>query len=232
MIAVRLLGILALVAMNGFFAAAEFSLVAVRLSRVRQLVERGNASARIVQELLGDLQRVVSGVQVGMTVCTLGLGALGETTLARSLQRIWGGTPGARSALIAHGVALTVAFFLLTGMHVVLGELVPKSVSLGRAERVALLIARPFHWFLHSFRPVIDLLDGISRRIVRFLGVASGHSHTLVHSAEELQVQIQQARERGLLTPGEERFISSAIELGQVQLREIIHSPRRPLWMK
>ncbi len=222
MIAVRLVAILALVAMNGFFAAAEFSLVAVRLSRVRQLVERGNAAARIVQELLGDLQRVVSGVQVGMTVCTLALGALGETTLAHSFQQIWGGTPGARSAWIAHGAALALAFFLLTGMHVVLGELVPKSVSLGRAERVALLIARPFHWFLQTFRPAIDLLDGISRRIVRAMGVTATHSHTVVHSAEELQVQIQQARERGLLTRGEERFILSAIELGQVQLREIM----------
>jgi putative hemolysin len=222
MIAVRLLGILALVAMNGFFAAAEFSLVAVRLSRVRQLAERGNASARIVRELLSDLQRVVSGVQVGMTVCTLGLGALGETTLARTFQQIWGGTAGTRSALVAHAAALAVAFFLLTGMHVVLGELVPKSISLGRAERVAFLIARPFRWFLHSFRPAIDLLDGISRRIVRAMGVTPTHSHTIVHSAEELQVQIQQARERGLLTLGEERFILSAIELGQVQVREIM----------
>src|SRR5437879_3219211 len=126
MLAVRLVAILALVAMNGFFAAAEFSLVAVRLSRVRQLVERGNARARIVQELLGDLQRVVSGVQVGMTVCTLALGALGESTLAHSFQQIWGGTAGARSAWVAHGAALALAFFLLTGMHVVLGELVPK----------------------------------------------------------------------------------------------------------
>src|SRR5712692_9158109 len=142
--------------------------------------------------------------------------------LAHSFQQIWGGTAGARSAWIAHGAALALAFFLLTGMHVVLGELVPKSVSLGRAERVALLIARPFHWFLQTFRPVIDLLDGISRRIVRTMGVTSTHSHTVVHSAEELQVQIQQARERGLLTLGEERFILSAIELGQVQLREIM----------
>src|SRR3989441_3195625 len=222
MLAVRLMAILALVAMNGFFAAAEFSLVAVRLSRVRQLVERGNARARIVQELLGDLQRVVSGVQVGMTVCTLALGALGETTLAHSFQQIWGGPPGPRSAWMAMAAALALAFFLLTGMHVVLGELVPKSVSLGRAERVALLIARPFHWFLQTFRPAIDLLDGISRRIVRAMGVTATHSHTVVHSAEELQVQIQQARERGLLTRGEERFILSAIELGQVQLREIM----------
>src|SRR2546426_582593 len=222
MIAVRLVAILALVAMNGFFAAAEFSLVAVRLSRVRQLVERGNAAARIVQELLGDLQRVVSGVQVGMTVCTLALGALGETTLAHSFQQIWGGTPGARSAWIAHAAALALAFFLLTGMHVVLGELVPKSVSLGRAERVALLIARPFHWFLQTSRPATDLLEGFSRRIVRAMGVTATHSHTVVHSAEELQVQIQQARERGLVTRGEERFILSAIELGQVQLREIM----------
>jgi len=221
-IALRLLAVLALVGVNGFFAAAEFSLVAIRLSRVRQLVERGDARARLVQELIADLGRVVSGVQVGITLTSLGLGALGEMTLAEFFGPLLSGLPGRWAVVLAHGVSLALAFLLLSAMHVVLGELVPKSLSLQRAERVALLVARPFHWFLHTFRWAIDLLDGIARRIVHALGVAAPHSHTLVHSAEELQIQIQQARERGLLAPGEEAFIQRAMELGQLQVREIM----------
>ena len=222
MIGLRLLAVLALVGINAFFAGAEFSLVAIRLSRVRQLVEQGNARARVVQELLADLHRVVSGVQVGITVASLGLGALGEVTLAAVIRPLFAWLPGSHAVLITHGISLAVAFLLLSIMHVVLGELVPKSLSLQRAEQVALLVARPFGWFLHTFRWAIDLLDGISSRIVRALGVAAPHSHTLVHSAEELLIQIQQARERGLLGAGQERFIQSAIELAHLQVREIM----------
>jgi len=92
MLAVRLIGVLALVALNGFFAATEFSLVAVRLSRIRQLVAKGNARARIVEALLGDLHRVVSGVQLGITLTSLAIGALGEATLAKLFQTIWPAT--------------------------------------------------------------------------------------------------------------------------------------------
>jgi putative hemolysin len=222
MFAVRLIGVLALVALNGFFAAAEFSLVAVRLSRVRQLVGKGDARARVVEGLLSDLHRVVSGVQVGITLTSLAIGALGEATLAKAFQQIWAGTPGKGTALLAHAAALVVAFALLSALHVVIGELVPKTVSLARAERVALLIARPFHWYLNAFRWVIDLLDGVSGAMVKALGVAEHHGHGVAHSTEELQIQIQQARERGLLAPGEEKFILSAIELGQIQAREIM----------
>jgi len=221
---VRLVGVIALVALNGFFAAAEFSLVAVRISRVHQLVAQGNASAKIVEELLRDLHRVVSGVQLGITITSLALGALGEATLAKFFQSIWQGRPGTRSAILAHALALSCAFILLSALHVVIGELVPKTVSLARAERVALLIARPFHWFLGAFRWAIDLLDGVSGLIVRALGITTPGGHGVAHSTEELQVQIQQARERGLLAPGEEKFILSAIELGQVQVREIMVS--------
>ncbi len=222
MIALRLLGVLALVGVNAFFAAAEFSLVAIRLSRVRQLVGQGNARARIVQELLADLDRVVSGVQVGITLSSLGLGALGEVTVARFVRPLFDWLPGKQAAVIAHSLALALAFLLLTVMHVVLGELVPKTISLQRAERVALLVARPFHWFLHTFRWAIDLLDRMARRVTHALGVAAPHSHTLVHSAEELQILIQQARERGLLALVEESFIQRAIEMGQLQVREIM----------
>jgi CBS domain containing-hemolysin-like protein len=222
MFAVRLIGVLALVALNGFFAAAEFSLVAVRLSRVRQLVAKGDIRARVVERLLADLHRVVSGVQVGITLSSLAIGALGEATFATALQQIWHGTQGTRTAFVAHALALGCAFALLSAMHVVLGELVPKTVSLAKAERVALLIALPFQWFLHTFRWAIDLLDGMSGVIVKAMGVSSPQSHGAAHSTEELQIQIQQARERGLIAPGEEKFIVSAIELGQVQVREIM----------
>jgi magnesium and cobalt exporter, CNNM family len=222
MFAVRLIGVLALVALNGFFAATEFSLVAVRLSRIRQLVARGNARARVVEALLGDLHRVVSGVQLGITLTSLAIGALGEVTLAKAFQGLWPGKPGTYTVLLAHAIALACAFALLSALHVVMGELVPKTVSLGRAERVALLVAVPFRWFLNTFHLVIDLLDGVSGAIVKALGVSVPSVHGVAHSTEELQIQIQQARERGLLAPGEEKFILSAIELSQIQVREIM----------
>src|SRR5258708_15415082 len=105
---------------------------------------------------------------------------------------MWEGSPAAHTVLIAHAVALACAFALLSGLHVVIGELVPKTVSLARAERVALLIARPFHWYLNTFRWAIDLLDGVSGAMVKALGVAEPHGHGVAHSTEELQIQIQQ----------------------------------------
>jgi CBS domain containing-hemolysin-like protein len=222
MFAVRLIGVLALVALNGFFAAAEFSLVAVRLSRVRQLVRQGDARARTVEVLLADLHRVVSAVQLGITLTSLALGALGESTFAGMILALAPATHDLRFTLLIHAAALAIAFAMLSALHVVIGELVPKTVSLARAERVALMIARPFSWFLKTFRWAIDLLENVSGAIVKALGVSETQVPGAAHSTEELQIQIQQARERGLLAPGEERFIVSAIELGQVQVREIM----------
>jgi putative hemolysin len=222
LIGLRLLGLFALVAVNGFFAAVEFSLVAVRHSRVRQLVQEGRFGAKIVLDLIGKLDRVVSGVQVGITLTSLGLGALGESTLASVLSPLVANLPGKHTIVLVHAVSLAVAFVCLTSLHVVLGELVPKSMSLQRAERVALLVAPPFQWYLGAFRPAINLLDGASRWVLRGLGFSGRSSHTQVHSAEELQIQIQQARERGLVGLEEEKFILGAIELDRTQVRELM----------
>jgi CBS domain containing-hemolysin-like protein len=224
MFLIRLVGLFVLVALNGFFAAAEFSLVAVRLSRVRQLVARGNVQAKIVEHLLGDLHRVVSGVQVGITLTSLAIGALGEVTIAHLVQGVMPAQGSVRTLLLIHAFSLTIAFAFLCAVHVVFGELVPKTISLARAERIALMVARPFLWFLNTFRWAIDLLDGASGMIVKALGIVTPTGHGMAHSTEELQVQIQQARERGLLAPGEEKFILSAIELSQLQVREIMVS--------
>jgi putative hemolysin len=225
MFGLGLLAVLALVAVNGFFVAAEFSLVAVRLSRVRQLVARRAIRARTVLELLGDLDRVLSGVQFGITLASLCLGAVGEITIARTIEAALPVTAeGTRAHLLVHGASLALSLSFLTVLHVVLGELVPKSVSLARAERVALMVALPLRWFMRTFSWAISLFDGLSGAIVGSLGIEAAQSHTVAHSIEELQVQIQQARERGLLAPGEERFILSAIDLGQLRVSEIMVS--------
>ncbi|MFZ0433981.1 MAG: hemolysin family protein, partial [Candidatus Acidiferrales bacterium] len=222
MIALRLFAVLCLVGINAFFAAAEFSLVAVRASRVRQLVESGDARAKIVEILLSDIGRVVSGVQVGITIASLLLGYVGEITLAGILDPLVASIPRPWAAIAAHSTALVLAFGLLTVLQVVLGELVPKSLSLARAERVALIIARPFRWFLETFRWAIDLLDSSAERIVRALGVVAPIGHTLVRSAEELQVMIEQAQDRGLIPAAEVKFIQSAMELSQIEVRQVM----------
>jgi CBS domain containing-hemolysin-like protein len=226
MFLLRLIGVFLLVAFNGFFAAVEFSLVAVRMSRVRQLIARGSAQARIVEELVGDLRRVVSGVQVGITLTSLAIGALGELTFAQMVQSVIPAHGGMRTLLVVHAIALGISFLFLGAIHVVLGELVPKSISLARAERVALLVARPFLWFLNTFRWAIDLLDHASGVIIKALGIMAPSGHDVAHSTEELQIQIQQARERGLLVAGQEKFILGAIEFRQLQVREIMVSSR------
>src|SRR5690348_1836839 len=223
MIGLRLLAVLLLVAFNGFFASAEFSLVAVRSSRVRQLMEAGDPRARIVHELLGQLDRVVSGVQVGITLTSLAIGAIGEPAFAELFRPLFDWLPRGRAVLLAHGFAIILAFASLTLLHVVFGELVPKTISLERASRASLIVARPFYWYLTTFRWAVVSLEGISRRVVRWLGVTGlVAGHTIPHSAEELQVQIRQAGEHGLLAPGEERVILGALDLRQIRVRDIM----------
>lgn len=222
MSALHIFGVLMLIGINGYFSAVEFSLVAVRQSRIRQLVKEGNPRARIVESLLSDMGRVVSGVQVGITLTSLSLGYLGEIALSRLLDPLVQMIPRPWAAITAHGVALVLAFGLLTTLQVTFGELVPKGLSLARAERVALLVARPFYWFLHTFRWAIDLLDGLADKVLLPLGVTGAQSHTIVPSTEELQVILQQARETGLLPATEVQFIQNAMDLSGVQVREIM----------
>ena len=222
MIVLRLFLILVLIAINGFFAAVEFSLVAMRQSRIRQLVKQGNARARVVEALAADMGAVVSGVQVGITLTSLALGYLGELTLARFLESLFREIPGRYAAIAAHGAALVVSFALLTVLQVVLGELVPKNLSLAQAERVALLVARPFQWFLRTFRWAIELLDAFAGKFVKALGVKGVRAHAAIRSEEELRILVEQARELDVLAPAEERFIHGAMNLGDVQVREIM----------
>ncbi|HEV2386145.1 MAG TPA: hemolysin family protein [Candidatus Acidoferrales bacterium] len=222
MLALRLLVVFLLIALNAFFAATEFSLVAVRPTRIRQLVNKGRPRAKVVAELLAEMGRVISGVQVAITLASLALGFIGVLTLAEVFYPLFRWVPGTWGGAAANTAALVIGFLSLTFLQIVLGELVPKAIGLERAERVALTVARPFLWFLRTCSWAISLLDGVAGRVVRVLGLGRALPHGLVRTAEELQILIQQARERGIVPPREERFIQGAMELGQVDVRAVM----------
>ena len=214
--------VLLLVAANGFFVAVEFSLVAVRPTRIMQLREQGDARAGTVQTLLQDLDRVLSGVQVGITVASLSLGWLGEITVAAMVEPLITGLGLPISAALAHTVGITVALTLITSLHVVLGELVPKSLALDRAERVALIVARPMAIFQAVFGPFISLFDRTSVLVLRMMGAPPAKGHSSIRSPEEFQALLKQARDHGVLGEQQARMLDGALELATMQVREVM----------
>src|SRR3569832_2300179 len=149
----RVILILLLVAANAFFAAAEFSLVSIRDTRIQQLIRARRIGARAVQRLHQNLDQVINGVQLGITVTSLMLGWLGEPVLARLMESVVGQIPHA--TIYAHTIAVPITFVIITFLHVILGELVPKSLALQRAERVALAAAAPMEVFLTITKPFL-----------------------------------------------------------------------------
>ena len=225
MIFINITVVLLLVAANAFFVASEFSLVAVRPTRVQQLKQAGESRALIVEFLLKELDRVLSGVQLGITMASLALGWLGEITLARLFEPLLASVAGPWAGALAHTLAVAVAFLSITTLHVVLGELVPKSMALQRAEKVALVIARPMAVFMIAFGPFIRLFDSASNTLLRAMGFRAGAGHAMVRSAEEFRVLLQQVREHEVIEEAQARMLEGALELTDVEVRQAM-APR------
>lgn len=215
----RVFLILLLVAANAFFAAAEFALVSVRETRIQQLIEAGRIGARTVLKLHQQLQRVVNGVQLGVTICSLTLGWVGEPILARMFEALFGLIPYA--TLYAHASAVAVAFVLITGLHVILGELVPKSLALQRAERVALAVAAPMDVFLTLTGPLTVVMTRIASLVLRAFGTRDIR-HGSVHSPDELRLIVTAARSSGQLSSGQEEMLLNALELDNITARQVM----------
>ena len=215
----RVFVILLLVAANAFFAAAEFALVSVRETRIQQLIVAHRAGARTVLKLHQQLSRVVNGVQLGITVTSLTLGWLGEPVLAR-LFEVWiGSVPYA--AIYAHAVAVPVAFALITSLHVILGELVPKSLALQRAERVALAVAAPMDVFLTVTAPLTIGMSRAAGFVLRAFGTREVR-HGSVHSPDELKLIVTAAHHSGQLSPAQEEMLLNALELDNITARQVM----------
>ncbi len=215
----RVFLILLLVAANAFFAAAEFSLVSVRDTRIQQLIAAGRTGARTVQRLHQNFEQVVNGVQVGITVISLTLGWVGEPVLARLFEGMLSGIPHA--GVYAHLVAIAIAFTLITALHVILGELVPKSLALQRAEQVALAVAAPMDVFLTVARPLIYVMSGAAGVVLRAFGTRNVR-HGAVHSPDELKLIVSGAAHSGQLSEEEEDIVINALELKNVVVREVM----------
>ena len=215
----RVFLILLLVAANAFFAAAEFALVSVRETRIQQLIEAGRVGARTVLKLHQQLQRVVNGVQLGVTICSLTLGWVGEPMLARLFEAAVGRIPYA--AVYSHASAVTVAFVLITGLHVILGELVPKSLALQHAERVALAVAAPMDVFLTLTGPLTAVMTRIASLVLRAFGTHDIR-HGSVHSPDELRLIVTAARTSGQLSSAQEEMLLNALELDNITARQVM----------
>jgi len=215
----RVFVVLLLVAVNAFFAAAEFALVSVRETRIQQLIEAHRAGARIVLKLHQQLSRVVNGVQLGITITSLTLGWLGEPVLARLFEGWIGSVPYA--AIYSHAIAVAAAFVLITSLHVILGELVPKSLALQRAERVALAVAAPMDVFLTITRPLTIGMSAAAGFVLRAFGTREIR-HGSVHSPDELKLIVTAAHHSGQLSPAQEEMLLNALELDGITARQVM----------
>ncbi len=221
----RLGSIVVLVGLNAFFVAAEFSLVSVRHTRVEELIAQGNRTAVVVGRAVADPDRFIAATQLGITLASLGLGWVGEPALAGLIVPLLRFLPEAWVGAAAHSIAGTVAFIFITFMHVVAGELAPKSIALQDPERTALVVARPTEWTLHLFRPAIWALNGAGNALLRLVGIQPTSGHGRVHSVAELRMLVEASHQGGVLQTGEREMLDAVFGFGQLTARQVM-TPR------
>ena len=218
----RIFLILLLVAANAFFAAAEFALVSVRDTRIQQLIDGGRIGARIVQRLHQNLDEVVNGVQLGITMVSLTLGWIGEPMVASLVGTLPIVQRLPHVAIYAHTIAIAIAFSLITYMHVILGELVPKTLALQRSEQIALTVAAPMEAFLTLTRPLLFFMRRSGGLVLRLFGAHPARRGGAVHSPDELKLIVTASRQFGQIPEFQEEMIHSAIELDTITVREVM----------
>lgn len=217
--AIYIISVILLVAANGFFVASEFSLVAVRRSRIAALAESGNHRAKLLLDLLDNINSYISATQLGITMASLALGWIGEPALARLLE---GPLRGVVSDAVRHTIAFVAAFTVITFLHIVLGEQAPKILALERAERVALAIALPMRLFHQLFRWPIRLLDWAGSSTVRMFGLRHTGEVSSVYTVDELRQIIDVSHKSGELEPDEQRLLHRVFEFTDAEVREVM----------
>ncbi|MEO7996002.1 MAG: hemolysin family protein [Gemmatimonadaceae bacterium] len=222
-IALRLAFVLLLVLMNAFFVAAEFALVAVRRSKIDQMAAEGDRSAVIVQKALTHLDRYISATQLGITLASLALGWIGEPALAILVDRMLALVGVQLEEGIVHsGAAIAVAFIIITFLHIVLGELAPKSVALARAESVSRVVVRPLMWFSKVMSPFISGLNGTANQLLKLLRVEPASEGGHVHSADELRLLVMQARAHGTLNETDTAMLAGVFDFHNKKAHDVM----------
>lgn len=218
--------IVALILANGFFVAAEFAMVSVRDTRIEQLIAQRRPGARAVRRLQQNLDDFLPAVQIGVTLCSLALGWVGEPVVAALFEHWLDWLPHAN--VYAHLVAVPVAFIFITYFHVVIGELVPKALALRKAEQLAVGVAGPMDVFIRLTRPVVRLMNRSAALVLRLFRAPLAQE-SAVHSPEELKLIATAARRMGILPEFQEALIHRAVEVNEIPTREIM-TPRQRIF--
>ena len=213
--------IFVIIAWNAFFVSAEYAFVAVRRTRIDELVEEGSAAAKRVRRLLDDPARFISAFQVAITLSSLALGAVGEPAVSRLFEELFGniGMLGDGAVVV---ISVILAFAIISALHVVLGEIVPKTLTLSRAESVALAVVLPVTIFMWLFWPFIWVLRGMSEALIRLMGLESPSEMRLVHSEEELKLLISASHEEGVLEAEERQLLYKVFDFAETEARQVM----------
>ncbi len=203
--------VLVLVALNGFFVATEFAIVAVRRSRLEQLAAQGNPSARVATDVVRHLDAYIAACQLGITMASLGLGWVGEPALAHLVEPAMEALVGRFAPAASHAVSGAVSFTLITGLHIVVGELAPKGLALQKTDGTALWVARPIRAFYLMFRWPVTLLNAVGNATLRLVGLQPASEREPVHSPQELGYLLAGTQQAGGLEPAEARIASRAL---------------------
>ena len=227
-IGLRLGAVLVLVLLNGFFVAAEFALVAARRSKIDQLAESGDAKAGRVRYAQEHLDRYISGTQLGITLASLALGWIGEPALASLVDRalaavgVGARAAGGPSAAAHSGAAIVVAFAIITFLHIVLGELAPKSLALARPEGVSRQITLPLMAFSRLMKPFISVLNGAGNAVLKPFGIRPVGEGEHVHSPEELRLLVMQARAHGTLDESDSAMLAGVFDFHEKKAYDVM----------
>jgi CBS domain containing-hemolysin-like protein len=217
-----LLSVPLLVALNAFFVAAEFALVAVRKTRVEEMVNRRWVGALAVREAVNHLDDAIAATQLGITLASLALGWIGEPVVVKIVSPLLIWVPEPVRFFTRHGIAIGIAFTLITFLHVILGELAPKAIALQRPDRIALWVSRPLLWFSRLMRPFIFVMNGLGNLVVRLLGFEPVTGHQMLHSVEELALLIEETRRAGVLPRDQAEYVHNVFRLPEKKVRDCL----------
>jgi CBS domain containing-hemolysin-like protein len=211
-----------LVLANGFFVAAEFSLVSVRRTRIAELAAHGSRPAEAVQEAMENPDRVIAATQLGITLASLGLGWVGEPAVSHLILPLVNLFPAAVQSGISHTISATLAFALITFMHVVVGELAPKSIALQNPENTSMFVARPTIITEKIFKPAIWLLNGAGNLLLKLLRVHPPKEHQSIHSVEELKMLVTASAAGGVVEADEQEMLHAVFDFGSLVVRQVM----------
>lgn len=219
--ALGVVSVLVLVLLNGFFVAAEFAIVKVRGTRIAELAGEGRRHAKVAQHLVDHLDAYLSATQLGITMASLGLGWVGEPALARIFVPPLNAL-GINSSVTRHFISVIVAFLIITFLHIVIGELAPKSIAIQKSEAVTLWTATPLRLFYRVFRPIIWLFNGAATSLLRLVNIQPASEAQLAHSEEELRMIISASQEGGHIDEVEQTIMRRALIFGEHIVGEIM----------